>query len=232
MRFREFLLDLFFPRMCYMCGERLTDNEQILCSKCIEELPRTWQATNRQNMVESVFTEVDGFVRGGAFCFFEKGSDYRRLIHQVKYSHHPEVAAYVGELAAREWMQLKPNFFEGIDLLIPVPLHEKKLRLRGYNQSEYICKGLSAATGIEVDTTHLRKTKNNTSQTAKSAVERMLNTEHAYEVRNPEELNGKHILLVDDIITTGATITACMEALTKGADVRCSVFALGVAKGI
>lgn len=232
MRVGQLLLDLFYPRTCFMCGERLAEDEHIICPSCIETLPRTWEADNRQNLVESAFVDVDNFVRGGAFCFFEKGSPYREMIHQMKYSRHPEIAEYLGRLAATEWQQQTPDFFKDIDLIMPIPLHPKKFRQRGYNQAEYICKGLSAATGVSVSTSHLVKVKNNATQTRKTAAERLMNATAAYKVQHAEELSNMHILLVDDIITTGATMQACISALSQAQNVKCSVFALGVAKGI
>lgn len=230
------ILDLLYPKICFVCGERLNADETVLCSKCEQELPRTWEVKYRQNKVENAFSEQEHFVRGAAFCFYKKNSAYSHLIHQMKYNDNdngfPEIGEYLGEMAAKEFSTANPLFFDNIDLIIPIPLHPKKLRKRSYNQTEYIAQGLSKIVHIPVDNSHIIKQLNNNSQTTKSTSERLHNTQNAYTILNAEELAGKHVLLVDDIITTGATMKACMECLDTIPDIRYSVFALGVATSI
>lgn len=228
------ILDLLYPRICFVCGERLNADETILCVDCTKKLPRTWEAKYRQNLVEQAFSTQPHFVRGAAYCFYRKDSDFSHLIHRMKYNEHqngfPEIGSWLGEMAAKELKTAYPGFFEGIDLIIPVPLHEKKLQKRGYNQAEFIAHGLAKVLQIPVDTEHIIKQLNNDSQTTKSNGERQNNTNNAYRMVMPESLQGKHILLVDDIITTGATMRACMACLDAVSGIRYSVFALGIAK--
>ncbi|MBR1786812.1 MAG: ComF family protein [Paludibacteraceae bacterium] len=223
------LMDLFYPPLCYACGKYIENQENILCEECKKALPRTEHYKFRNNKVEMLFWDISKLQRGGAFCFYEHGSDFRRLIHLAKYYGRPQIGEYLGSLAAEEYQ--KNGFFDGVDLLVPVPLHPKRQRQRGYNQAEHICKGISKITGIPVDTTHLVRTKNNESQTHKTTEQRRLNTENIFQVRQPQAWRHKHIMLIDDVITTGSTIHACIKVITPIIGTRISVFALGMAGG-
>ncbi len=225
------VLDLFYPHQCVGCGCALSDRKQVICAACEEALPRTEHAWKRENNVELKFAEVPlmhSLVRGGAFAYYEYDTPYRRMIHTFKYEHYPQIGEYLGQLAATEFAP--HHFFEDVDILVPVPLHTIRLRQRGYNQAEMICQGLSAVTHIPVDTTHLFRAVNTTSQTHKSAQERKANTTGVFMLHNPSDWKGKHILLVDDVITTGATLWACMQAIKGIRGLRVSVFTLGLAR--
>ena len=221
------LKDLFYPSCCTLCGEVLQPEERYVCQECLRELPRTETGDHRGNRVEALFEDIEKVVRGATFCYFSHDSDFRRLIHAVKYRGKAGLGEYLGEQAGRE--MLDSRFFEGIDLIVPVPLHKKRERRRGYNQAEYICIGLGRATGIAVDTQHLRRKRATPSQTTLSSDEREQNMEDAFEVVNGKDWQGKHILLVDDIITTGATMRACIHKMTPIRGCHISVFALGLA---
>lgn len=221
------LKDLFYPPCCAMCEEVLTDSEQFLCAQCLASLPRTETAAHRDNRVEALFTDIDKVVRGAAFCYFTPDSAFRRLIHRIKYRGKASLGEYMGEVAGKE--MLGSGFFDGIDLIVPVPLHPSREKKRGYNQAECICRGLSRATGIAVDTLHLLRRRATPTQTALSVADRKRNVEHAFEVKNANEWQGKHVLLVDDIITTGATMRSCIHEMTPIRGCRISVFALGLA---
>ncbi len=221
---------LFFPHTCLHCGKSIANRKDALCADCARLLPKTEHAQFRGNMVEMLFDDSSlkkYLVRGGAFCYYELGSEYRKLIHACKYYRNPHVGVHLGRLAAEEFG--KYDFFDSIDYIVPVPLHKKKRNAREYNQSTLICNGMAEVTGLTVDETHLFRVVNNPSQTQKSKEERMKNTEGIFTVVNPEDWKGKHILLVDDIITTGATLKACMHAMCKIRNIRVSVFALGLA---
>lgn len=221
------LLDLFFPPCCVLCGKLLEKEEKYLCADCLSKLPRTDTAEHRANRLEALFANVDKMLRGAAFCYYTHDSDFRRLIHLVKYAGKAELGEYLGELAGHE-MSVS-GFFNGIDCLVPVPLHTKRLRRRGFNQAEYICRGLSKATGIPIDTSHLVRLRATSSQTTLNAEERKANMKNAFDVRNPKEWTDKHILLVDDIVTTGATLRECMQKITPIRGCHISVFTLGLA---
>ncbi len=221
------LLDLFYPSCCVLCGEVLEKTEQYVCTQCLKRLPRTETAKNRGNRVEALFTDINKVIRGAAFCYFTHDSDFRRLIHAVKYQGKAGLGEYLGAMAGEE-LKNSP-FLDGIDLIVPVPLHKKRERKRGYNQAEYICRGLSRATGIPMDTTHLVRLRATPSQTALNAGQRRENIAGAFDIKDPQDWRGKHILLVDDIITTGATMRACIQKMTPIRKCRISVYALGLA---
>jgi len=170
--------------------------------------------------------------RAAAFMFFEKEHPVQQVIHQMKYFDRPEIGFQLGCEAAKEF--LYSDFFEGIDVIMPVPLHTNRLRSRGYNQSEYIARGLSEITGIPVDTTHLTRIKDTPQQAQiKANGERMngrmlrrANVEGAFAVNHPEQMYRKHILLVDDLLTTGETVRACLKAMRGFRGATFSVFAL------
>lgn len=221
------VLDLFYPPLCMQCRERLEESELFLCADCLEHLPRTEMASNRGNRVEQLFWDIPKFNRGAAFCFYRRSEAFRRMIHRMKYGNKPLIGEYLGELAAREF--LPAGFFQGIDLIVPVPLHPKRQRKRGYNQAWYIAMGISKATAIPVDVAHLQRVINNPTQTSKTVQERAGNTHGIFSVQTPADWRGKHILLVDDIITTGSTLRACMKVITPVQGTSVSVMSLGVA---
>lgn len=142
--------------------------------------------------------------------------------------HLPRIAYDLAREASYDFMQA--DFFDGIDLIIPIPLHSKRLRERGYNQSEWIARALSEATGIPMDTTHVSRIRNNPQQALQKAKDRATNVEGVFAVNHPEELYRKHILIVDDLITTGSTVRACMKAMKVCRGAKFSVFALGKAR--
>lgn len=212
-----------------MCGTRLEDKEH-LCPDCYQNLPRTEQATNRGNQTEMLFMHHRRFVRGAAYLFFKKESDVQQMIHHIKYKRNPELGYYLGKEAAYEMMQA--DFFDGIDLVMPVPLHPKRERERGYNQSEWIARGICDATGLPLDTQHHAvRVRNNPKQATMRRAEREANVKDLFAVNHPEELYRKHILLVDDITTTGQTLNALMKALTPARSCRYSVLVIGKAIG-
>ena len=166
-------------------------------------------------------------IRATAYFNYYKEGKYSSLIHHLKYYDHPEVGTYLGRLAATE---LKAGeFFDGIDLIVPVPLSKKKQRQRGYNQCDYIARGISEITGIAMCTDCIERSVNTDTQTAKGRIERWKNTEGIFRITNAEILKDKHILLLDDVATTGATLHACISTLLTVPGVRISVFALAKA---
>ncbi len=223
--------ELFYPHRCAICGCSLDNREVVLCDVCEADLPRTEHACRRDNRVEQLLAEVPlkhSLVRGGAFGYYENDSPYRDLLHIFKYSAYPQIGVHLGRLAAKEFAE--HGFFADVDLLVPVPLHRKRLIQRTYNQAELICEGIAEQTNIPLDTTNLKRVVNSDSQTRKTAAERQANTQGIFLLDDPVAWQGKHILLVDDIITTGATLKACMQAVRKVKNLRVSVFTLGVTR--
>ena len=218
--------DLFFPHCCPICDD-VIDSQEAICGKCLTALPRTEQASQRGNMTEGLFYHEDKFVRGAAFLFFEKDAPIQNLLHKMKYGlfANPQIGYALAKEAAFDFMQ--SDFFDGIDVLLPVPLHPQRLRERGFNQSEWICRGLSEVTGIPMDTTHLIRIHNNAHQAQTAGKKRTDNVKNIFAVNHPEELYNKHVLIVDDIITTGSTLQACIDVLRPIRKCRFSVFGIG-----
>ncbi len=164
-----------------------------------------------------------------SFLFFNKGGNVQHLIHRLKYKRKPEVGIYLGRLMGFQLMD-SPLFAE-VDLIIPVPLHPKKERIRGYNQSEIIGKGLEQSMKAVLSTGNLIRSVHTSSQTKKSRYGRWENVKGIFEVKNPEILKGKHLLLVDDVITTGATLESCANTLLEVPGIKLSVASLAYAQG-
>ena len=225
----DILLDLAFPRLCLMCGKRLAPGERHVCAACLGSLARTNFHLLLDNPLEERFRGIVPVEHTAALFFYQKGNPSCDIIHRLKYGNRPGIGVYFGALLARE---VAPSgFFQSVDLLIPVPLSRRRRRSRGYNQAERIACGVSQVTGIPVSEVHLIRLYDNPTQTRRNRQERLTNTEGLFEVEHPEQLQGKHILLIDDVLTTGATLRACAEALCARADVRISLLVLGCTAG-
>lgn len=179
------------------------------------------------NQIEQRFWGKVPVEKATAFFYFGKGSKYQHLLHKLKYKGCKEIGEVLGCYAAADL--LEAGIFKDIDIIIPVPLHPQKMQKRGYNQSEYIARGLSKVLNKPYDTVHLYRAKENATQTKKSVFERYQNTQGIFAVKQPEDLAGKHILIVDDVLTTGSTLENCINELIKIPDVKASVFTLAVA---
>ena len=204
---------LFFPRLCIACEEPLPKSEQCLCLDCQITLPEA----NFHNTAANTFTaRFDGRVRleaAAALFFFTTKSRTQHLIHQIKYNDKREAAVELGRLLGEKLAISAP--FQGIDYIIPVPMHPTKQRWRGYNQAEMFANGLSDAMHVDVETTALRKMRMTISQTKMSRSARLSNTEDVFELANPTLLRGKSVLIVDDVMTSGATLESCAAAISK-----------------
>lgn len=222
-------LDFISPRQCVVCGERLAPTEHSLCSSCLLHLPRTtYQFTPHDNPMAQLFWHLSPVEKTAALIFYEPHSEVAQLIYDLKYHDRPDIGEDMGRLMAGE-MQLA-RFFDGIDMLLPVPLSRKRLRQRGYNQSEQLAVGISDVTHLPVVTKALRRTHFHQSQTQLSRRERQENVENLFELRNGSMLQDKHVLLIDDICTTGATLLACCDALKAVHGIRLSVLTFGFTK--
>lgn len=221
-------LSLLFPRCCVVCGRPLAKGEECLCTMCNIELPRTDYHLRKDNPVEKLFWGKIPLERATSFYFYRKGSDFRQILHQLKYGGQKGIGAIMGRYMAAELQQ--SGFFEGVDVILPVPLHKKKQQIRGYNQSEWIARGITAVTGIPIDTEAVVRRKNTETQTRKSSLERWENVEGIFELHHAEALAGKHILIIDDVLTTGATTVECASCLTGIEGIRISVLTLAVAE--
>lgn len=224
----KYILDVFFPRTCPACGQVLADNEYV-CPDCLAGLNRTEQALNRDNETEKHFADVRHFAWGGCWLHYEKGTVVQTLIHHAKFGDgNPPLLRQLGKCAASEWQET--GFFDEVDVIVPVPLHKRRLIDRGFNQCEYIAHGLSDVLHLPIDTDHITRDRATKQQSRSTYTERQSGVVGAFRVNHPEEWYGKTIMLVDDIITTGATMRAVMEAMKDVYGVKIVVFGLAKAK--
>lgn len=229
MKISEYLNDfvgLFFPDYCAGCGKPLLKQEHSICLSCILKLPRTHMHDELDNYVERLFWGRVNLISATAFLRMPRHGVVHKLIHELKYRDNESVGEYLGELFAQDL--LSSNRMTDFDLVIPVPLHPAKERWRGYNQSLCIARGLGAGLNAEVSPQGLVRHIYNESQTRKSRYKRWQNVNGLFGVPNSEALKGRHVLLVDDVVTTGATLEACANALLMVGDVRVSVAALAL----
>jgi len=218
------LISLFYPRYCAACGNSLWKHEEVICTWCDFHLPRTNFHLDPENPVNRLFWGRVKIENAAAFYFFHKGSRVQHLIHDLKYRGRKDIGNYLGRRFGFYLNQIPA--FRSVELLVPVPLHKTKLMVRGYNQSEQFALGLKTSMKIPVDARNLIRTRSSETQTRKSRFGRWENVSGLFAVTAPERLTGKHILLVDDVITTGATLEACAGALNEVPGVRISVAAI------
>lgn len=222
------VFDIVFPRYCPMCGRRMLHDEEAVCITCLLHLPRTdyYTGHNEENIITKLLSGQLDIVRGTAYLYYLADSEVGRIVHAFKYYGQEDVAYMIGRVMATDLME--KDFFEGIDILIPIPLSQKRRRWRGYNQCEALCSGISEVTGIPIVRNAVKRKTFRKSQTKLGRIMRMQNVEQDFILRNAahKHLNGKHVLLVDDVITTGATIKACGRALEGIEDIKISILAL------
>ena len=203
------LLDLISPQLCVVCGKRLSATEDVICIACNLKLPRTDFSKNPyDNEMAKLFWGRIPIERAAAFFYYESHSNTANIIYKLKYKSHPEI----------------------IDGIVPVPLAKKRFRQRGYNQSEEIARGINEITGIPIYTGIVKRTVFKGSQTRRMRWDRQENVEYAFSLVNGEPIIGKHLLVIDDVVTTGATIIACAKELVKAGNVKISVLSLGLTK--
>lgn len=221
------LFDLIAPRCCVVCGRRLSITEEVICLTCNRHLPRTgFQKNPYENEMAKMFWHLMPIERAAALFFYESHSEVCNIIYELKYNDYPEVGVVMGRQMAKEFEE--SHFFDGIDAIIPIPLAKKRERERGYNQSEKIAEGIHEVTGIPVMDQMVKRSRFDSSQTRLNRWERLENVEHLYQpTQETEQLQGKHILLVDDVVTTGATVLACADCLKHIPHIRFSVVSLG-----
>ena len=225
--FWDDFISLLFPRLCYACGSHLMRNESLICTECYVAIPRTNYHSIKDNPVEQLFWGRCMIEKAAAFSYYNKGSRIRKLIHNLKYKGIKEVGFELGRIYG---LSLKASgFTDDIDLVIAVPLHPAKKRQRGFNQSEIISLGIADATGLSVNFDTLIRKVVSATQTKRSRYERWTNVEGIFQITDTRSIAGKHILLVDDVITTGSTIESCTNELLKLERVKVSVVALAFA---
>ena len=221
-------MDLISPRLCVVCGNRLAVTEEVVCSKCYLHLPRTdFDNDLYENVMAKLFWGQIKLEKATALFYYEAHAETAKILYELKYKNHPEIGVVMGRMMAKELM--KSGLFDDIDAIVPVPLAKKRERQRGYNQSMELAKGVSEVTGLPIANLVIRRTKFVGSQTQRGRWERNENVAHVFELVD-ENISGQHLLLIDDVVTTGATVIACAKEMQKASNVKISVLALGFAK--
>jgi ComF family protein len=227
--FKDYLfsfLNLLFPNYCVACDTALAGNEDTICTSCIANLPVTNFWNYSDNPVEKIFWGRVLVENAASFVYFEKGGSFQNLLHHLKYKGKKNIGFLLGRTFGLKLINTK---FEDIDIIIPVPLHKSRLHKRGFNQSETIAIGLGKTLKKPVNTNLVKRSVATNTQTNKNRFDRWQNVENAFIVINPKYLQNKHILIVDDVITTGATSESLIQELIKIKDVKVSFVALASA---
>ena len=207
------------------CGKKLLVSEQVLCCDCLSQLPFTHLGNTPGNEMEKIFWGRFPIVRASSLLWYSRGRKVAHILAGMKYYGRRQVCRHMGEVLALELQS--SGFFAGVDYLLPVPLHPDRLRTRGYNQSLLLAEGISRVTGIPVCDGVLRRVRNNQTQTHKSAWERQENASHLFQLAGDTRvLERKHVMLVDDVLTTGATLTSCAEVLSEIKEIHLSIVTL------
>ena len=221
------LFNLFFPNLCLGCAIILNDHEITICTQCRHDLPTTNFHFNEPETLKKVLYGRAKIEDASALFHFDKKGIVQNLLHELKYKKQEKVSHFLGEWLAMDLQD--SNLFNAIDVVVPVPLHPSKLKKRGFNQVHGFASALGKRLRARVEKEVLIKIKSTKSQVNKNRLERWQLNNEAFSTKNLQRLNGKHILLVDDVITTGATIEACCNELSKAENVKISVATMAIA---
>lgn len=217
-------LDLLFPRVCPVCGRLLLRREKYLCLSCLCDLPYSFFWSWPNNPAEVCFWGRLNIVRASSLLIYREESPYRKIIHSFKYKSNRGLGRLMGEMLAKRL--LESGLYSDVDLIVPVPLHLLKVWKRGYNQASIIAEALGKAMGKPVVEGVLVRRKFTSTQTKKDAINRWENVAEAFSIKNSSKICGKHVLLVDDVLTTGATLEACGQHILKQEGCRLSIVTL------
>ncbi len=221
------LVNLFFPKVCYACLNILSDNEDTICVNCRHDLPVTnFHFDNDDSVTKALYGRAK-IEHGTALFRFEKKGLVQQLIHGLKYKGYETIGYALGDWLGGELNELE--HYRTVDVVIPVPLHKNKLKKRGYNQVTKFGQQIAKALEAHYEDDVLIKVTNTTSQTTKSRFTRWNNTDELFTIKNINSIENKHVLLVDDLITTGATLEACITVLQKAKNVKISIATMAIA---
>lgn len=204
-------ISLIYPHFCEGCLGPLVKGEDILCTDCLSDLPRTNMHLDENNPLALKFRGRIPMLGAAAFLRFRKRGKVQRMLHSLKYKNRPEIGFKLGFVYGSELANV--GFVNAYDIILAVPLHPSRLRTRGYNQSDEWARGLSATTGIPFHAGALKRVRNTRTQTTRTKLSRWENVKEVFEVADPESVFGKSVLLVDDVVTTGATLESCGRSL-------------------
>ena len=212
-------LHLLFPRLCVVCGEPLVRGEEVMCVRCLASMPYWRLGHERLERQLGEIMPVEGIY---ALYVYDRHSPYSQLVRVVKYKSRRDVGVALGRMLAARCLR-----DAGVDAVVPVPLHRKKEARRGYNQARVIAEGVREVLGVDIVDGALRRVVNNPSQTRLDARGRRRNVENAFRLEDESRLRGRHVLLLDDVITSGATIRSCFRELARVPGIRVSVACVG-----
>jgi ComF family protein len=215
---------LLYPESCPICSKALLAGEKIICTFCLYKLPKTNFHLSEQNPIHDLFIGRIDIKHSGAYLNFRKGGGVQQLIHEFKYKSRVEIGRFLGECYGIDLMEAP--WIKTVDCVIPIPLHEKKLKKRGFNQSEEFASGIAKILEIPMRLDVLERATFSETQTKKSKYQRWENVKGVFEIKNPDLFTGNHVLLVDDVITTGATMEAATQCLIEDAGAQVSVAAM------
>jgi ComF family protein len=220
-------ISLFYPRYCLACSQSLVKGEEIVCSGCLLDMPKTnFHKADKNPLLEQLSLRMP-VKHAFAYYYFKKGSKVQELLHSLKYNNHPEIAVKIGKVMAHELVN--EGFEKAFDIIVPVPLHPSRRRMRGYNQSEELAKGLSEILKIPYTEKFVSRRVKTQTQTKKNKLNRWQNMRDVFEMKDHGEVKGKRVLLVDDVVTTGATLEACANPLLEAGCAELSVACMAVA---
>lgn len=221
-------ISLIYPRSCVCCDNLLLKSEEFICNQCFVRLPQSRFEADHESELDKLFYGRVPVQKAGAFLLFEKSGMVQKILHSIKYKGNRDLAVRAGQWYG-EKLKEYPEFVTA-DCIIPVPLHAKKQKQRGFNQSEEFAKGIAEVLNVPLITDNLQRNEFTATQTKKSKAERWENVKDKFELKHPEQLKDKTVLLIDDVITTGATLDACYQALSKAEGIKMSVASLAYAK--
>lgn len=220
------LKNLFFPHVCKCCYAEISQPDQYICTACLADLPYTGFSQLNANPVEKIFFGRVPVEAATSLFFFTSASTVQKLIHQIKYKGQQQLAVYLGKMMGRE-IRASPRF-RGIDLVVPLPLFKTREKQRGYNQAALLARGISDATALPIAEKAVKRIRGSSSQTRKTRAERWQNVDGLFTVSEDLGKN-RHILLVDDVITTGATLDACASSILRSEGNKVSIVTLAYA---
>lgn len=223
------LLQLLYPELCVSCGKNLVRSEKLICIGCQADIPLKDDLSNPDNAVSKLFWGRIAVENAAAFCTYDKGGKVQHMMHQLKYKNRPDIGVWFGKRMGKQWLEAMKD--QHIDFVIPIPLHPKKLRIRGYNQSRVIADGFVEGYPLTIREDILVRVDFTQTQTRKNRWERYTNVKDMFAVNKPGDIEGKHLLLIDDVITTGATIEACAKKLLMVDGVKISVAGIATPSG-
>ena len=221
-------VSLLFPQLCAACNESLVANEHVICTSCLFNLPYTNFHLQADNIVVRQFWGKIKLEAAYGLFYFAKGGNVQNMMHQFKYKGMQQIGNLLGSIAGEQLAQ--NEIYKTVNIIVPVPLHKKRLRERGYNQSACFAYGLAEKLDAEVVENNLVRAKATLTQTHKSRFARFENMQEVFTIKNPEAFINKHVLLVDDIVTTGSTLEACSIELLKIDGLKLSIATIAYAE--